>query len=140
MSAAGADDHDAKRADPNAAISFQTPDGDVEQVAVDQIWRIRAASTHGEPAGTTVIEYAYERIFVKDSVENVVSKVSEYRNVKKFTSPGGEPIYIVTDKITGILRPIPNEHHQNAKAIIVTREGQQQVQESRETIRGAFAK
>jgi hypothetical protein len=120
--------------DPHAQLSFHTLDDDVQQVSVDQIWRIRAASTRDEPAGSIVVDYGWTRVFVKDSLENVVGKLRSYRDVIKFTSPSGEPIFIPRDKITGITRPIANQHHQKSKSIVVAREGQQQVQESRETI------
>ena len=40
----------------------------------------------------------------------------------------------------GITRPIAHQHHQNAHAVIVAREGQTQVQESREAISEALVK
>ncbi len=122
----------------NAQISFQTLDGDVQQVNVDEIWRIRATFAHDEPQNAVVIDYGWERIFVKDRLESAVDKIRALRNLKKFTTPGGDPVYIVTAKITGIVRPIPNQHHENTKSIIVTREGQQQVRESREAVGDAL--
>lgn len=121
-------------------LSFETLDGDVQQVNVDEIWRVRPASTRDEPAGAVVINYAYERIFVKDSLENVIDKIRQQRDIKKFTLPSGGPVYIVASKVIGINRPIPQQDHQNSKAVIVVREGRQQVQESREAIREALAK
>lgn len=124
--------------DPHAQLSFPTLDGDIQQVSVDQIWRVRASSTRDEPPGTIVVDYGWTRVFVKDSLENVVEKLRSYRGVIKFTSPSGAPIYIPRDKITGVTRPIANQHHQKSKSIVVAREGQQQVQESRETITDAM--
>ena len=63
-----------------------------------------------------------------------------YGLLKKFTLPGGAPVYIVAAKVTGVTRAIPQQHHPNAHAIIVSREGQTQVQETREAISEALAK
>ncbi len=124
--------------DPHAQISFSTLDGDMQQVSVDQIWRIRAASTRDEPPGTIVVDYGWTRVFVKDTLDNVVDQVRSHRGVIKFTSPSGAPIYIPRDKITGITRPLANQHHQKSKSIVVAREGQQQVQDTREAITDAL--
>jgi hypothetical protein len=116
-------------------ISFEMLDGDVQQVNVDEIWRVRAASTSDEPAGAVVINYAYERIFIRDALESVVDKIRQQRDIKKFTLPSGAPVYIVASKVIGINRPIPQQAHQNSRSVIVMREGRQQVQESREAVR-----
>jgi hypothetical protein len=116
-------------------ISFETLDGDVQQVNVDEIWRVRAASTSDEPAGAVVINYAYERIFIRDALESVVDKIRQQRDIKKFTLPSGAPVYIVASKVISINRPIPQQAHQNSRSVIVMREGRQQVQESREAVR-----
>ena len=50
------------------------------------------------------------------------------------------PVYIVAAKVTGVTRAIPQHHHPNAHAIIVSREGQTQVQETREAISEALVK
>ena len=117
-----------------AQIAFKTLDGDVQQVNVDEIWRIRAATAHDEPAGAVVIDYGFERLSAKEDLESVAGKVTSLRPLKKFTAPGGAPVYIIAAKIIGITRPIPHQHHEKTKAVIVAREGQQQVQESREAI------
>ena len=62
------------------------------------------------------------------------------RPLKKFTLPNGAPVYIVAAKVTGVTRAIPHQHHPNAHAIIVSREGQTQVQETREAISEALAR
>ena len=38
----------------------------------------------------------------------------------------------------GINRPIPHQHHENSHSIIIAREGQQQVQETRQAITDAL--
>jgi hypothetical protein len=125
--------------DPNATISFQTLDGKSDKIGVSAIWRIRATLSPGEPTEGTVIDSMFERILAKDSVEDVMGQIHD-KNIRKFTAPTGEPVYMAADKITRILRPIPAQHHQNTKAIIVTQIGQQQVQESPEAIRDALPK
>jgi hypothetical protein len=129
----------AKSAEPGG-VAFQTLDGDSQQVDVAEIWRIRATNSIDEPPGAVVIDYAFERLFVKDTLDNVVAKVAQQRKVERFTLPSGGPIYIAPDKVIGVSRAIPGQHHQKANAIIIAREGQQQVQETREAVREALKK
>ena len=123
-----------------AQLTFRTMDDNTQQVNPDEIWRIRSAATSDEPPGAIVIDYAFERLYVKDSLANVVEKVSGMRPLKKFTLPGGAPVYIVTSKVIGITRAIAHQSHPNAHAVIVAREGQTQVQESPAAIREALVK
>ena len=132
--------HSAAIAPQGTQLTFQTLDGDTQQVNPDEIWRIRAASTSDEPAGTIVIDYAFERVYVKESLASVVEKVGRVRPLKKFTLPAGAPVYIVAAKVTGVTRAIPAQHHPNAHAIIIAREGQTQVQETREAVSESLAK
>ena len=113
---------------PQGQLTFQTLDGDTQQVNSDEIWRIRATSTSDEPPGAIVIDYAFERVYVKESLASVVEKVGGVRPLKKFTLLA----------VTGVTRAIPHLHHPNAHAIIVSREGQTQVQETREAINQAL--
>jgi hypothetical protein len=139
--AAETDERHLEAIAPQAAhITFQTLDRDTQQVNPDEIWRIRATSTSDEPPGAIVIDYAFDRVYVKESLASVVEKVSGVRPLKKFTLPGGAPVYIVATKVTGVTRVIPNLSHPNAHAIIVSREGQTQVQETREAISEALMK
>ena len=132
--------HPTAMAPQGAQLTFQTLDGDTQQVNSEEIWRIRATSTSDEPPGAIVIDYAFERVYVKESLASVVEKVGGVRPLKKFTLPAGGPVYIVATKVTGVTRAIPHVHHPNAHAIIVSREGQTQVQETREVISEALAK
>ena len=91
-----------------AELTFQTLDGGTQQINPEEIWRIRATSTSDEPPGAVVIDYAFERVYVKDSLATVVKKVGGVRPLKKFTLPGGEPVYIVATKVTGVTRAIPH--------------------------------
>jgi hypothetical protein len=126
--------HPAAIAPQGAQLTFQTLDGNTQQVNPDEIWRIRATSTSDEPPGAVVINYAFQRVYVKESLASVVEKVGGVRPLRKFTLPDGEPVYIVAAKVTGLIRAIPHQSHPNAHAIIISREGQTQVQETREAI------
>ena len=132
--------HPAAIAPQVAQLTFQTLDGDTQQINPEEIWRIRATYTSDEPPGAVVIDYAFERVYVKDSLASVVEKVGGVRPLRKFTLPGGKPVYIVAAKVTGVTRAIPHQSHPNAHAIIVAREGQTQVQETPEAINETLAK
>lgn len=132
--------HPAAIEPQGAQLTFQTLDGDTQQVNPEEIWRIRATSTSDEPPGAVVIDYAFERVYVKDSLASVVEKVGGVRPLKKFTLPGGAPVYIVATRVTGVTRAIPHQSHPNAHAIIVSREGQTQVQETPEAINETLVK
>ena len=132
--------HPAAIAPEVAEVTFKTLDGDTQQVNPEEIWRIRATSTSDEPPGAVVIDYAFERVYVKDSLASVVEKVGGVRALKKFTLPGGAPVYIVATRVTGVTRAIPHQSHPNAHAIIVSREGQTQVQETPEAINKTLVK
>ena len=131
---------DERQSADGAQLTFRTMDDNTQQVNPDEIWRIRGAATSDEPPGAIVIDYAFERLYVKDSLANVVEKVSGMRPLKKFTLPGGAPVYIVPSKVIGITRAIAHQSHPNAHAVIVAREGQTQVQESPEAIKEALMK
>lgn len=140
VSATGAAAQDAKTAAPAGKISLHTLDGDVQQVNIDEIWRVRGPSGRDEPAGAVIVDYAFERIFVKGPLESVINDIGSQRKIVKFTSPSGAPIYILPEKVIGISRALPYQHHENSKSIISAREGQQQVREPRDSVRDALGK
>jgi len=140
VSATGAAAQDAKTADPAGKISLHTLDGDVQQVNIDEIWRVRGPSGRDEPAGAVIVDYAFERLFVKGPLESVINDIGSQRKIVKFTSPSGAPIYILPEKVIGISRALPYQHHENSKSIISAREGQQQVREPRDSVRDALGK
>jgi hypothetical protein len=51
-----------------------------------------------------------------------------------------EALFLVITKVTGVTPAIPHLSHPNAHAIIVSREGQTPVQETREAINEALVK
>ena len=81
--------HPTAIAPQGAQLTFQTMDGDTQQVNPEEIWRIRATSTADEPPGAVVIDYAFERVYVKESLASVVEKVGGAGPSKKFTLPSG---------------------------------------------------
>lgn len=139
-STAGAVDHPARASGSDARIILHTLDGDTQQIDIDQIWRLRPASGMDEPAGAIVIDYAYERLYVKDSLDRLIVDIRSQRKIERFTSPSGAPVYILPGKVIGIFRPIATQHHPNTRSIIIAREGEQQVQETRDTVRTALGK
>ncbi len=138
VSVAAAVEQPPKAADPNARISFHTLDNDIQQVNIDEIWRVRGATGRDEPASTIVVDYAFERLFVEGSLEDIIAQIRDKNRIARFTLPSGAPVYIVTDKVIGITRAIPGQHHPNSKSIIIAREGEQQVQEPRDAVREAL--
>ena len=139
-SAAGAVDEPARASGSEARIFLHTLDGDTQQVDIDEIWRLRVASGKDEPAGAIVVDYAFERVYVKDPLDLLVEDIRGKRKIERFTSPSGASVYILPGKVIGISRPIATQHHPNTKAIIIAREGQQQVQETRDAVRAALGK
>ena len=71
--------HPAAIAPQSALLTFQTLDGATQQVNPDEIWRIRATSASGEPPGAIVIDYGFERVYVKESLASVVEMVDGVR-------------------------------------------------------------
>ena len=58
-------DDAARLALPGAQLTFRTLDDNTQQVNADEIWRIRGTATGDEPPGSIVIDYAFERLYVK---------------------------------------------------------------------------
>lgn len=121
-------------------LSFHTLEGDSQQIRLDEIWRIRESYSYDEPARAAVIDYAFKRLFVDEPLKDVIEKVRRRRTVRQFTSPNGKPIYIVAEKIIGVVKSIPAQHHPKTKTVIVAREGQQQIQETRQSVQDLLVK
>src|SRR5262245_9283606 len=64
-------------------LRYQANDGDTQQVNPEEIWRSRATSTSDEPPGAVVIDYGFERVYVKDSLASVAEKVGRIQPLKK---------------------------------------------------------
>ena len=65
------------------------------------------------------------------TLDDVVKSVGDQVNIQKFTMPGGAPAHIVVGKIVDVQRSLQARDHPKSKALITTREGTQQVRESK---------
>src|SRR5262249_23085601 len=77
-------------------------DGGKQVVQFGEIWRIRRALASDEPAGTAVIDFANNRLFVATPVANLITDIGKNVAIVQFTAPNGETIYMTANKITGI--------------------------------------
>ena len=104
-------------------------DGGTQVVQFGEIWRIRKAFVSDEPAGTTVIDFANNRLFVAMPLDGVLDDLGKKVPLTKLTAPNGEVIYMVASKVTDISNALPGLHNPASKAVIGTRDGTQQVLE-----------
>jgi hypothetical protein len=100
-----------------------------EAVQFRDIWRIRKALATGEPGGTTVIDYAGNRLFVAARLSDVIAAARGKLALTKFTAPNGQAIYLSAAKVTGVSHALPALHSPLSKTVIGTASGSQQVQE-----------
>jgi hypothetical protein len=111
-------------------IAVDLRDGGTQLVQFGEIWRIRRAFASDEPAGTTVIDFANNRLFVATPLADLVANAGKKLPLVQFTAPNGAPIYMVASKVTDIYNSLPGQHNPLSKAVIGTRDGTQQVAES----------
>jgi hypothetical protein len=104
-------------------------DGGKQVVQFVEIWRIRRAFASDEPQGTTVIDFANNRLFVATPLANLVGDLGKKIPVVQLTAPNGETVYMVASKITDIFNSLPGLHNPLSKTVIGTRDGTQQVLE-----------
>ncbi len=104
--------------------------GGTQVVQFGEIWRIRKAFASDEPAGTTVIDYANNRLFVATPLDGLIADLGKKVPMTKLTAPNGEMIYMVASKVTDISNALPGLHNPASKAVIGTRDGTQQVLEA----------
>jgi hypothetical protein len=95
-----------------------------------EIWRIRKAFASDEPSGTTVIDYANNRLFVATPLDGLIADLGKKVPMTKLTAPNGEMIYMVASKVTDISNALPGLHNPASKAVVGTRDGTQQVLEA----------
>ena len=105
-------------------------DGGTQVVQFGEIWRIRKAFVSDEPVGTTVIDFANNRLFVAMPLDGVIGDLGKKVPITKLTAPNGEMIYMVANKVTDISNALPGLHNPASKAVIGTRDGTQQVLEA----------
>ncbi len=120
-------------------VTVDLKDGGTQLVQFAEIWRIRRAFVSGEPAGTTVIDFADNRLFVVSPVANVVGDVGKKVPLAQFTAPNGEIVYMAAGKVTDIAAALPGLHNPASKAVIGTRDGTQQVTEPADTAKRIVA-
>ncbi len=106
--------------------------GEMRSVRANQIWRLRPSVSHDEPEGATVLDFAFERLFVANSVEDIAEKIGGMRRLARFTMPNGQPVYLVASKVIETFKAIRGQHHPEANTVVGTREGTQQVRETQE--------
>ncbi len=111
-------------------IAVNLREGGAQVVQFAEIWRLRRAFASDEPAGTTVIDFANNRLFVATPLADLVANLSKKVAITKLTAPNGETIYMVASKVTDIARSIPGLHNPASKAVVGTRDGTQQVLEA----------
>ena len=105
-------------------------DGGTQVVQFGEIWRIRKAFASDEPAGTTVVDYANNRLFVATPFDALIVDLGRKVALTKLTAPNGDMIYMVASKVTDISNALPGLHNPASKAVIGTRDGTQQVLEA----------
>jgi len=105
-------------------------DGGTQVVQYGEIWRIRRAFASDEPAGTTVVDFANNRLFVATPLAGLISDAGKKIPLVQFTAPNGEAIYMAANKVTDISNALPGLHNPLSKTVIGTRDGTQQVTEA----------
>jgi hypothetical protein len=115
-------------ADDGVAVTLK--EGGAQVVQFAEIWRLRRAFASDEPAGTTVIDFANNRLFVATPLAELVDSLGKKVAITKLTAPNGQSIYMVASKVTDIARPILGLHNPASKAVVGTRDGTQQVLEA----------
>ena len=105
-------------------------DGGTQVVQFGEIWRVRKAFASDEPSGTTVIDYANNRLFVATALDGLIADLGKKVPMTKLTAPNGEMIYMVASKVTDIYNALPGLHNPASKAVVGTRDGTQQVLEA----------
>ena len=113
--------------------------GTAQAVQFGEIWRIRRAFASDEPAGTAVIDFANNRLFVATPLANLVSDAGKKIPLVRFTAPNGEAIYMAASKVTGISDSLPGVHNPQSKTVIGTRDGTQQIIETADAARQIVA-
>ena len=114
----------------NDGIVVNLRDGGTQVVQFGEIWRVRKAFASDEPAGTTVIDYANNRLFVATPLDGLIADLGKKVPMTKLTAPNGEMIYMVASKVTDIYNALPGLHNPASKAVVGTRDGTQQVLEA----------
>ncbi|MFY9642475.1 MAG: hypothetical protein WCD20_04040 [Rhodomicrobium sp.] len=119
----------------DSGIVVDLKDGGTQTVQFNEIWRIRRAFAYDEPPGTTVIDFADNRLFVATPIATVVDDAAKKIPLVQFTAPNRETVYMAAEKVTDISNSIPGLHNPLSKSVIGTRDGAQQVVEAADSAR-----
>ena len=123
--------HPGKIAEQNQdGLLVNLRDGTKQIVQYSEIWRIRRAFASDEPAGTTVVDFANNRLYVATPLAGLVGEAGKKIALVQFTAPNGETIYMAASKVTDISNALPGLHNPQSKSVIGTRDGTQQVTEA----------
>jgi len=114
----------------DGGIVVNLKDGGTQVVQFGEIWRIRRAFASDEPRGTTVIDFADNRLFVATPLATLAGDAGKKIPLVQFTAPNGEIIYMAAKKVTDISDALPGLHNPLSKTVIGTRDGAQQVLEA----------
>ena len=87
----------------DGGIAVDLKDGGTQVVQFGEIWRIRRAFASDEPPGTTVIDFADNRLFVATPLANLVADTGKKIPLVPFTAPNGEVVYMAAKKVTDTL-------------------------------------
>ena len=110
-------------------VTVDLKDGGTQIVQFGEIWRIRRAFVSGEPQGTTVVDFAENRLFVAMPVASLIGDVGKKVPLAQFTAPNGEIVYMAAGKVTDIAAALPGLHNPASKTVVGTRDGTQQITE-----------
>jgi hypothetical protein len=111
----------------DAGVVVDLKDGGTQVIQFGEIWRVRLAFASDEPKGTTVVDFAENRLFVATPVATLVGDLGKKIALVQFTAPNGETVYMAAGKVTDIANALPGLHNPASKAVIGTRDGFQQV-------------
>jgi hypothetical protein len=113
----------------DGGVLVETLNGGHQTVRFSDVWRIRKAFASDEPPGSTVIDFAENRIFVATGLNELIALVGGHIPLVKVTSPNGDTVYMAANKVTDIFRALPGVHNPDSQSVIGTRDGIQQVRE-----------
>jgi hypothetical protein len=110
-----------------AGVVVDLKDGGTQVIQFGEIWRVRLAFASDEPKGTTVVDFAENRLFVATPLANLVGDLGKKIALVQFTAPNGGTVYMAAGKVTDIANALPGLHNPASKTVIGTRDGFQQV-------------
>ncbi len=113
--------------------------GNTQVVQFSEIWRIRRAFASDEPVGTTVIDFANNRLFVATPLADLIGNAGKRIPLAKLTAPNGEIVYMAANKVTDIFNALPGVHNPASQAVVGTRDGTQQVLEAVDAAKQSIA-